>query len=195
MPIGDIYQATITQTMHEQFMNNVLHYRVATEGAGNGGAILGAAVGATVVSLFKPLCSDEWVYNGTVCQKVFPKPPLAPVFANAGAGAGAYAGNAIPGNAPCVITKRTMFAGPKYRGRMYISGLSTADEENGQIVGSTITALNAYAAQLLTPYSVSGWEFVPILFHRSTNTYTDINEWSARPILRNMRRRQIGKGV
>lgn len=60
--------------------------------------------------------------------------------------AGTLSSPALPNNVSCVITKRTVFRGRSYRGRIYMAGITEADVTNNIVAGARLTSwLDAWA--------------------------------------------------
>jgi len=69
----------------------------------------------------------------------------------------------FPQNCAYLLRKNTLFAGRKFRGRMYIPGVGEADAINtGEIASATLTALNTAAVAFFVALSAIG---TPVLIH------------------------------
>jgi len=196
MAIGDIYQVTVSGTLHGQLTNSVLHYRETVSGGADGSVQLATAIDATLAGVsFRANASSEWRYDFTVSQRIRPLPILLAVTVNLNAGAGQAGSNSLPSSVASVIRKRTALAGRKFRGRTYIPGVPSAVEVDSQLTAAGLTALQTLATQMAGTVGIGAWDFAPVIFHRATGTSTLITACVATAVLRNQRRRQIGKGA
>lgn len=99
-----------------------------------------------------------------------------------------------PASATAAVSWRTGLAGRKYRGRYYhfnmpLANLTTADT----IIGAFVADLGAVALSLITRYIGTG--LLPVVFHRSTNTYTQILASVVENLLDSQRRRLANRGI
>lgn len=195
MAVGDILLATVVQTLHGQTIMNSCHFRESSTGAGDAQALLALGIDAAVTAQWKPKMSDEWHYDYVQVQKVYPGPPSYPAINGTGAGYGGVAGDAVPTSVAYCITKRTALAGPKYRGRLYITGFPVADLGDSVLSPTGITNQGSVGLGLIAQFTNGGYTWDPVIFHRSDNTYHMVVGPVLRSTIRNQRRRQSGKGV
>lgn len=197
LAIGDIGQATIKQRLHGQTILNVLHYRISEFAPGSFGHTiqsLAAGVATKFVPAMKAVQSQELTHEGVIAQKIRPLPPELAVVNTAFNGTGSVGVGSLPSSMSLVITKRTRFAGRKYRGRVFVAGLPTTSEDDSKLAAAVLANWEAVAV-LFNDFVINGdvtWE--PILWHRSSNTYDAIETAEVRTVLRNQRRRQVGVG-
>lgn len=196
MAINDVLQVTIEAFLHGQQVVTVLHYAEAnppdTLTSENW---LSAAVQTIVVPAMKGLQSAELGHAAVSVQKIWPLPPNVPVRNTTGAGGGNIAGSSLPTCVTAVITKQTAFAGRKYRGRMFIPGVPVASENDSQLSAAAMVTWQAAADAMNVTLSADNGEWNMVLWHRSTKTWHTVLKLLARSVLRNQRRRQVGKGV
>jgi ABC-type amino acid transport substrate-binding protein len=83
----------------------------------------------------------------------------------------------------------------KFRGRKFLSGLSSADVNNSVVTPAAQGRLQILADQFTIPLGSDPTEFLPVLYHKDNNTFTFIDKAIARLVVRNMRSRQVGIGV
>lgn len=195
MAIGDIYQVNIVGRLHGQTTINTFHYAENQVGAGSAEAALLTLFNAGVVSELKNACSAEWELITTTAQQIRPLPPLLPVDDNTAAGPGAVAGESLPTSVAVVVTKRTGFAGRAFRGRCYFAGVPVSQEVDSQISTAALLLWGDVASEMSQTLADSTWNFSPIVYHRLSGTGTIIQNCLERQILRNQRRRQVGKGI
>jgi hypothetical protein len=196
MAVGDVYRVVMEQGLHGQRILNVFHY-VQSQGAGffPQANVVDRFI-AQVIPQFKGLQSSELVHVNVSGQRIFPRPPFVATVNTTGAGPGAVAGGSLPTSIAVTVTMRTQFAGQKYRGRVFIAGIPVTSELDSQLDGTPFqqwtTAMQTADNPLID--AAEGLQFDSVVWHRSTQTYDLSNQWEARRIFRNQRRRQLGKG-
>lgn len=195
MAVGDIYQVTLEGKLHGQTILNVFHYKLVDEAAGDPSENCALAFDDGPATAIKSALSEEYAIVRVVAQKIFPLPPLVPYVSTAKAGNGAIAGNSLPTSVTVNVSKRTAYAGRKYRGRTFLAGVPAGFETDSELnaigIAGFATTKNAIAATIIQ----GAWSWKPVLLHRSTNTTDDILKTDLQIPLRNQRRRQVGKGV
>jgi len=194
MAVNDVYSVVLRQRMHGQTILNVLHYREVVTGTGPAGLNLAQDIATVIIPLMKPLQSSDLVHESVVVQKIYPLPPSNPITNVTAAGPGTDIGNALPTSVALVITKRTNFAGRKYRGRVFVCGIPEDTEVQSAIAPGKVAAFQALADSLALNKGTSGWTYSPVIWHRSTKTNDDVTSCLIRPNIRNQRRRQVGRG-
>lgn len=153
----------------EQVSVNVLHYRVESQ-TGNGAfpSQVADAMANKVSDEMKALLSAEALYAGLSVQRIAPGVPDVQTYSTIGAGAGLVVGDLLPRQTCGIITKRTVFAGRAYRGRVYLPFPSEASNDTD----STPTAvylgdLDLLAAELVDPVTAGAGgdttSIVPVL--------------------------------
>lgn len=195
MAVNDIYQLTIVQSLHGQKILNVLHYK-ATQAPSSGTyeAALIQAFGVIAIPSLKAFQSEELNHEALAVQKIWPLPPTHATLDTTYSGPGLIPGDSLPTSVTSVITKVTAFAGRKYRGRVYVAGVPVTSENDSQLQVGDLAVLGAFAENLDNGIGAVGASFQPVLWHRSSNTSDNLIDAVARPILRNQRRRQVGRG-
>jgi hypothetical protein len=155
MAVGDAYQIRVYcyDTSLTQVAINTVYY-VVTVNAGTGAldVQVGALIDQNIGAGYKACLSVNAAYRGLTVQKVATIagpviPPLIPIPVNANAGPGTVAGNTLPGQVSGLISWKSAFSGPGYRGRVYIPfpGASASDA-NGKMVAAYQALLGALAA-------------------------------------------------
>lgn len=197
MAVEDIYRVGIEQTLHGQLVLNVLHFRERSTDAAItdlAGALAGR-VAAVVVPPMKAAQSNELNHTRIWAQRIKPTPPLIPSVVVGHAGAGSFPSNSLPTSVSVVVTKRSTFAGVKYRGRLYGAGIPQAGEDNSQIIQAHVDLWQNVGDAIATALVNGAAIWDPIIWHRSTQNYEVILACEARAVLRNQRRRQLFRGV
>lgn len=197
MAVGDIFRVGIVQTLHAQTVVNILHYRQTVDdgGAPSNAAKLASSIIATIVPAMKAVQSSELVHDWVTCQKIWPLPPNLTHIDVGGAGAAGVAIDSLPTSVAVVITKLTNFAGPKYRGRMYVAGLPEEHEADSQLAPGQVANWETLGTLLDDNLSNTGDSWSPVIWHRDSSTWDVVTSHLVRPRLRNQRRRQIGVGI
>jgi len=198
MAQSDVNKVIIEGTLHGQLVQTVLHYVTLNGALGPVEEVerLAEQVVAVVVPQLKAIQSAEYTHTRVLAQKIFPLPPRVPVINVTAAGAGGVAGQSLPTEVTAVITKKTPFAGRKYRGRIFVPGVPVTSELDSQLSAAAMTAWTAAADAMnvvLTHDLANNWTMV--VWHNATKTYDTVQLLVPRPILRSQRNRQIGKGV
>lgn len=196
MAVNDIYRIGIKQTLHLQNILTILHYRqTASADPPNDQLSIAERVATTIVPLMKAVQSSELWHDLVYSQKIWPLPPLVPTEQKTAPGAGGVAGGSLPTSVAVTITKRTQFAGRKYRGRAFIAGVPVTSESDSQLAQAQMAAWQQLAdGMALTLQGFNENIYQPVLWHQGPKTWDAIVACSARTVLRNQRRRQIGKG-
>jgi len=195
MAVNDIYRVVMTGQLHGQTILQTLHYRVDANSGPNDQAQLASRADAVIGLALKQNLSDEYAYQSATVQRIYPGIPTYPVVVGTTAGAGAVNTPSLPTEVCAVFTKITGFAGPRYRGRAYISGLPTTYVTDSVLNGVGVAAVAPIAVSMTQQLSfVGGASFTPILWHDPSATYTDVTQRITRTTIRSQRRRQVGVG-
>jgi len=199
MPVGDIFRVRIACQSVAQGSINVLHYRLASLGAGTGQPSvteIATQLDAHWFLSFKALVDDAHQYRGTGVQLIFPPPPAVEGTATANAGAGhVVGGDALPKQVAGLISWRTAFAGRRYRGRSFIPFPGESDNSEQQVpTAGYVTRLATLAGKIAIPpliTSISGANanLELVIWHRDSSTYTPVNNYIVRSFWATQRRR------
>lgn len=197
MAVNDVYQVTLESRMHGQAILNTFHYKEAIPEVTNPipEQELSNSFIAVVASPWLALLSNECSHISVLCQKIHPVPPFVPYLNVTGAGAGGIAVSALPTSVALVITKRTLLAGRKYRGRTFVAGMPVTQEDDSGVAAAAILLWNVVATAMTATLLGNEGAWAPVIFHKSDGTTNFITTCLTRPILRNQRRRQLGKGI
>ena len=195
MAVGDVLQANIIGQLHGQTTVNTMHYVTNEVGATPDAQSLTLALEATLIPKIKAATSNEWSLVKTVVQKIRPLPPAIGYESTTLAGPGFLFTESLPTSVAVVVTKRTTLAERKYRGRCYFAGVSATHEIDSQVTTVGLGLWND-VAEVMESFQISGGYIgQPVVFHRAAGDWTPIDTCIARSVLRNQRRRQVGKGV
>jgi len=193
--LNEVWQVRIYTQEQAQLGINVLHYRVdSITGVAATDAQLAARMDLLFGPLMTPLMCSAASYRGIGVQRVNPGPPTVEVYANAEEGDGEVAGDPLPKQTCGIITKRTPLAGRRFRGRMYVPFPSEASNDtDANPVAGYLAALAALAGQVADIVLVgtlpSTSSMTPVIYHRSTQTTTDLVSCSVNDRWATQRRR------
>lgn len=154
---------------------------------------LAAAVHTWWSTYYKPMTTAMYGLVQIQCRVYNPVAPLAYDLNISPTEVGTRPGQAEAGNVTLSMSERTGLAGRKYRGRMYLAGVSETDTNTNDFVASTLVTLAANAlANLITGGLPAG--NILTIFHRGTNTTTDVIAYVIENIIDSQRRRLPGRG-
>lgn len=142
---------------------------------------------------YRHTCSPQIVGDSVVATKQDPSDPIQTTVYLAAPGDLA-GGQLDPADVSGAVSWRTGLAGRKYRGRFYhFQPNGLAINANDTFQGSLIASLTAIGNYLLSHAATASLRAV--VFHRSTNTYTNIVAVIMDQLVDSMRRRLAGRGV
>jgi len=123
---------------------------------------------------------------------------------------GTVIGDCLPGQNAMLVSLSTGQKGRRRHGRLYLPGVSESNQTNGRLVGTQLTAVQAFANALENFYgpsgTLAGWRLVvfsprnvtppkPKTFKpKEEELVTPIRETRVDDIIRTQRRRAIGVG-
>lgn len=195
MAVNDIVQIRFFCQDDEQGSVNVRHYKISAQ-TGLGATLLDIASHFSGVfgPLYKPLVNNNSSYRGTGARIIFPLPATGEVLDNTAAGVGTGGANALPRQTCGLLTLRTIFAGPKNRGRLYIPFPSTAfNDANGLPTAGYLVAADALGTALgqnqLCGVIPDTSTLIPVLFNRVTHASQVYSSIISRPRWATQRRR------
>jgi len=112
------------------------------------------AISELVSAAIKPLVTEAAVYEGLRARVVSPVPTDV-VFSTQGTGRGTVDGDSLPTYVSGLISLRTGFAGPSFRGRKYVPFPGELhNDDHGQPTTGYLTLLNTLGVALTTPVNV-----------------------------------------
>jgi hypothetical protein len=195
MPIGDVYEIKFQMQESLQLGMNVRHYRVVTSTPPEPPLdAIAAQLGGIFAPLYLLLLSSEADYVLTSARRIFPLPLTIEGVSNAGAGAGAIAGDLLPKQVAGIITLRSALAGRRNRGRAYIPFPSeTSNTATATPVAAYIAALAilgvAYTADRTITVGAGSIVLRPVIWRRASSSSVDITSSLARSVWATQRRR------
>lgn len=194
LQLNDVWEAKFICVLGDQVSQNVLHYRITALAGTPTDVMLAAALDTNFNLLYKALMSVQAQYRGVIVQRVNPLPRTYAAFTIANAGVGALAGDPLPKQTCGVLTKRTVFAGAKFRGRLYIPFPSegVSDAPSGRPSAGYLGSAALLGVGVQTPIPVGGGgntcTAIPCIHHGGGAT-SDITTCDPRPYWATQRRR------
>lgn len=157
--VGQAIKARIFCACGPQLAVNVLYWKIgsmANPGAGDL-KLLGEALSAVVAPAYKVMMSNEARYRGLGIQGMEPLPvPTVEILTNVGNGTGGSIDAVLPKQVCGLITKRTAFATPNFRGRVYIPFPSEEfSTELGTPLPGYVNHLNFLGETIFKPLTVN----------------------------------------
>lgn len=184
--ISDLWRARVVCSISDQISVNCVNFNVV--------AVTGVVTDQEFAdyldsewgTLFKNLISDDAIYRGVSVQRFKPIPVTVPAVSIVSQGTGSVAGEVLPKQVSGVLTLRTAFAGPGFRGRLYIPFPSeTHNQVPGRPEEDYLTALTVLGNQIVDADTVVGAggnaTVHSVLYHRELDTFDRLTGFVARP--------------
>lgn len=135
---------------------NTIYYRTDTEaGTGTTDQAKADAIDLLMEANYKGYMSSQSIYRGLTLQNVSAGLPIVPSIAIASSGAGTNGAAVLPGQASGLISWKTPYAGPRYRGRTFLPFQSiNAVGADGKMTGANQVLLQAVATGMLLTVTV-----------------------------------------
>jgi len=142
---------------------------------------IASALAQSLAPLYKPLMAADATFQGLSIQTLNTSPKPLPEVNVAEAGVGTAGGDLLPGQASGVLTLKTAFAGPRYRGRIYIPWAAENDNDAGKPTAGYITRLDLLGTYLSAQIVLTGvagtltleW----VVWHRDLGVVTRIDNF------------------
>lgn len=188
MALNDVIEVCFYTRQGSQTAVNVWHYNIIgqsatppayTDYANHFGTLIGP--------LYRAILANTSSYYGTSARKVWPLPISVLGTSILGQGVGSLADPPMGKQLAGMITKRTLTAGPKGRGRMFVAfpaeGSNTGD---GVPTAAYISSILTIGSNLATDQAVSSAipgdsaNLRPVIWRRNTGTMHNITSVVAR---------------
>lgn len=203
IPAPGVVQVELTADMAGERTQNVLHYKI-DDGLYSEPEMtaLGEAIVAYMAQSFvKGLYPSTWQLIGVrVIDLTADFAPAIDIVTGLPV-TGTRAGAQLPNNCALVITKRTIFRGRSYRGRIYFGPLVEADVTNNAVSGAYVTSLVTNLSGLITITDANSEVHRMQVLSRYTNknprieaVATPVLGFTCDGILDSQRRRLPGRG-
>lgn len=193
MALNEVWETKAYCFAIDQVGINIRHWRVTLSVGNPDDITMVPLFSAAIAPLYKPLMGAAASYYGASLRRI--RPSVAnPVNSQSGAGAGTGALELLPRQVSGIITLRTIATGRKGRGRVYVpfpsEGLNDAP---GAPSAAYVTALGTLAAYYSNAHSYTSGgmtvELTPVIYHRLTQTFDDVNGFRANARWATQRRR------
>lgn len=152
--VGSSWQVVIEGRQEGQLTANVMHFTCVGASADVDLHLIQVLLACFITHLL-PVLSSSWTLERVRWKQVSPSVGIEQITIPAG-GAASGGGNAaaLPSFCSAVLSKRTLFAGRRGRGRMFIAGLPEGQVTNSQIdTGGPLWAgLLAFALCVITEF-------------------------------------------
>jgi len=196
LAVGDVLQITLKGLLFGQRTNNTFHYNVtATDGDQTFTEVFSQWV-VDYEDLWCACVSQDWTGDVVTVRRLTPTKTRGVDFDIAWIGTIPSA--SLPPSTAAVISRWNYGSGQSNRGRVFIPGIPATSHVAGRILSTGANPFASFlllAAQMDDPCEdVPDFSLAPGLFHRFTNTWEAIEGTTARDILRQQRRREIGVG-
>lgn len=190
---GSVVRFTIQGFLHDQLTVNTFWYEKTS---GLDAAALSAVLNAfhgLFEDPYKAVISSEWTAFQMTAQQIFPTKTA--VLVQAYTGVGEQTGDSLPSSVAVVLTKRTLTAGQRGRGRIYLPGVPVAWETDSQVTNTGLTNYTNLAIVMEGALAVAGETWEPVVCQANGTATKLIDAVDAQKVLRNQRRRQYGRGA
>jgi len=193
LAVGDVLQLTLKGRLFGQRTNNTFFYNVASTDGSQTFTDIFQQWAVDYETLWSDCVSEDWTGDTVTVRRLTPTATRGVDYAIS------WTGNVVspslPPSTAAVISRWNYGSGPSNRGRIFIAGVPTASHLSGELTAPALADFVLLAAQMDDPCEdVPDFSVVPGLFHRFTNTWEAIDGTTARQILRQQRRREIGVG-
>lgn len=191
--IGDNLQLNVVGQLHGQTTVNTFYYQVTAVGVGDVRFRLTDAWLGTVHDAYRDCCSLEWSTIQIEAAGIQPVLPRVEQVINGLPGT--QLGNSLPSSVATVIRRKTLTSGRKGRGRVYMPAVPEDFEDDSAITPAAILVYEALITALSISATTGAWAFGAVHVSRAPLTAIGIDRWQIDPVLRNQRRRQLGRGI
>jgi len=189
----DVVRVTIFGTRDTRQMLNTFH--VSNPGGWTlaSMATLASDVQAWINGSYKTLVSTPVTWYLISVRLYNPANPLAYDLSISPPIAATQAGPAESANVTATLSLRTGLAGRRYRGRLYVAAISENHVAQNDLLTSAYVVLAGTVTQALLTAMNVGTRALTI-FHKLSNTYTNVNGYAIENIVDSQRRRLPGRG-
>jgi hypothetical protein len=189
----DVVRVTIFGTRDTRQVLNTFHVSNTAGWNLSSMATLANDVVSWISTSYKTLVSTPITWYLVSVRLYNPSNPLAYDQSISPPIAATQAGPAEAGNVTATLSLRTGLAGRKYRGRLYVAAISENHVAQNDLLTSSYVILAGTVTQALLTAMNVGTRAIAI-FHKLTNTYTNVNGYAIENIVDSQRRRLPGRG-
>lgn len=189
----DVVRVTIFGTRDTRQILNTFHVSNAGGWTLASMAALAADTQTWISTQYKTLVSSPITWYLISVRHYNPSVPLAYDLSISPPIAATQAGPAEAGNVTATLSLRTGLAGRRYRGRMYVAAISENHVSQTDLLTSAYVVLAGTVTQAFLTAMNTGGRFLTI-FHKLSNTYTNVTGYAIENIVDSQRRRLPGRG-
>jgi len=195
--INDVVQCRIIFAWHSQTCIVTTNYLL--RGVTMTPSDVGEQVSSTIGIPWSQCASADCSIVRFESQRISPKPRTFVVVRSVSI-PGTIAGTSVPTSCAAVIRKHTANAGKAFRGRFFWPGISRVHEQNSVVNGVGIPLWNNLALACKSQISIAGGEVAdPVLIAPRPDGNLSLplvlTDCVFDNIIRNQRRRQVGRGI
>lgn len=199
MAVDDLYAIDFFQAVHgNSVMSTAFYYEsISATTPGDVPENLATQFAAVVADVWAAVLSEDWSASAISVRRLAPSPinPFSIAAVAAEAIVGAIVSEAVPSNAPMVVTKYSGTVSRRGRGRWYQSGIPENAQDCGQILAASFgafqTAANSFASWLTEPAGAGEWRPCVVSYAvPGPPLFSEILFCTARPNLANQRGRR-----
>lgn len=195
MPINDIYQVKAVAFDTDQLGLNVRHYVVVAATAPEPTRVQIAQQFYTAMNaIYGPMLNNNATFRGFAVRFIWPGPVSVEDHSTGAAIAGTAGAISAPRQTAGLIKLSTGLAGRTGRGRIYVPFPATASVQLDGSLGPAYTTnlatlAGAWSAQVVVPNGAGSITLQPIIWHRSTHTFSLVTGAIPRTVWATQRRR------
>jgi hypothetical protein len=201
MPVGDTFRVRRVVREQDQTAFNIGYWQIAAISAATpSDAAIAAGFDALFSPLYQALLPAVATYRGTGVQYIGPGAERVEAVSTSGLTVGSNESEPLPTQVAGLISLRTNLAGRANRGRVYIPfPYEDASDGPSQPNATYLLALDSMATAIVTPLVVgtgaTACTLKPVIYHRASETLTDIVGYLVRSFWATIRKRsEAGKG-
>lgn len=176
----EVWSCRIYTKFNDQVAINVLNYVIGSTLADQVTDLEAAAdIAVHLATEFKACISSAATFQGVGLQRRSPAPPGQEALSAVGAGVGGVTGDPLPRQVAGLLSFKTQYAGPRYRGRMYIPFPGESDNDTDTTpTASAITRFDALLDKVIANVNLTGAVgnalAIPVIRSRKFGTYEQI---------------------
>lgn len=163
-----LWEVVLHWRFNSRHCANVLHYRqIAATTPVAPESVISGFVDGTLLPSLAGMVSNRVDFLAYTVKRLGPGIPTEPIPYSPTTASGSVGGDPLPGNVALCLTKRSGYAGRKYRGRFFVGGLSE-DQTSGNLfdIAGYVLQLTALASNLKATIAAA---FVPVITGRVWN--------------------------
>jgi len=198
MAVGDLIKLIVNQAIFSQNVQNVLYYEVVTDdGTTDNEIALAEDFFTDVLPSWVSFVVENTIFTCIQTQKVFPL-PVGATFDRIQTTVGTITTQGLPGTDAALIRKfNPAVAGVGRKGRVYVTGIPEAEQNQGRITAALQGSLNALATLLIQNRTTTGLgDYKPVWATRAPTTpfaitgSVDWTNFTSMPRIATQRRRR-----